>query len=92
MTATAQLANVTNDELIQIQVQVSGASATIVSETRSTAKVVLCHRTGNGTYHSIEVSVDAEPAHRAHGDGKVGDPVPGELAKVFGADCQPTGR
>ena len=56
-TATALLPNVTNDDVIQIQVQVSGASATIVSETRSTAKVVLCHRTGNGTYHSIEISV-----------------------------------
>ncbi len=31
-------------------------------------KVQLCHRTGNGSYHLIEVSVDAEPAHLAHGD------------------------
>ena len=91
MTATAQLTNVANDEVIQIQVQVSGASATIVSESRSAGKVTLCHHTGNGTYHSIEVSVDAEPAHRAHGDGKVGEPVPNDPSKVFGANCQPTG-
>jgi hypothetical protein len=32
------------------------------------AKVELCHRTGNDSYRLIEVSVDAEPAHMAHGD------------------------
>jgi hypothetical protein len=37
----------------------------------------LCHRTGNGSYHMIEVSVSAEPAHRGHGDGMVGEEVPG---------------
>jgi uncharacterized repeat protein (TIGR01451 family) len=36
-------------------------------------KVALCHRTGNGQYRLIEVSVDAEPAHLAHGDGHPGD-------------------
>ena len=41
-------------------------------------KVQLCHRTGNGSYHLIEVSVNAEPAHRAHGDGKIGEAVPGQ--------------
>ena len=51
----------------------------------------MCHRTESGTYQSIEVGVDAEPAHRAHGDGKVGDPVPNDLSKVFGTNCQPTG-
>ena len=37
-----------------------------------TEKVELSHRTGNGTYRLIEVSVDAEPAHLAHGDGYPG--------------------
>jgi hypothetical protein len=50
-------------------------------------KVELCHRTGNGEYHLIEVSVNAEPAHRAHGDGKIGEPVPGSPGMVFGAAC-----
>ena len=54
-TATAQIANVASDELIQIQVQVSGSSALILSETRSAGKVALCHRTESGTYQSIEV-------------------------------------
>ena len=39
--------------------------------TRRGPKVQLCHKTGNGSYHSIEVSINAEPAHRAHGDGKI---------------------
>ena len=34
----------------------------------SDAKVELCHRTGNGRYNLIRVSVNAEPAHLAHGD------------------------
>jgi hypothetical protein len=50
-------------------------------------KVQLCHRTGNGSYHLIEVSVNAEPAHRAHGDGKIGEAVPGNAGKVFGSGC-----
>ena len=57
--------------------QLNGSSATIVNESRSSGKVSLCHRTDNGEYHLIDVSVNAEPAHRAHGDAKVGEPVPG---------------
>jgi hypothetical protein len=54
--ATAQLQNVSADERIQIQVNVSASTATIVAEERSTtAKVSLCHAEGNGSYHLIEV-------------------------------------
>ena len=89
--ATAQLQNVTAEERIQIQVNVSASTATIVTEERSTtAKVSLCHAEGNGSYHLIEVSVSAEPAHRAHGDAKVGEPVPADRAKTFDQDCRPT--
>jgi hypothetical protein len=51
------------------------------------SKVQLCHRTGNGSFHMIEVSVSAEPAHRGHGDGKVGEAVPGSLGRVFTSTC-----
>ncbi len=91
MNATAQISNVTNDEFVQIQVQLNGSSASIVSEVRSAGKVVLCHRTESGTYHSIDVSVNAEPAHRAHGDAKIGEPVPGDATKVFDQNCRPVG-
>ena len=50
-------------------------------------KVQLCHRTGNGSYHMIEVSINAVPAHRAHGDGMVGDAVPGNPGKKFTSSC-----
>jgi hypothetical protein len=89
--ASALLANVAQGEHIEIEVSVSGAIATIVSEVRSGAKISLCHRTDSGQYHSIEVDLSAEPAHRAHGDGEVDDRVPGTTTKVFGQDCQPTG-
>jgi hypothetical protein len=50
-------------------------------------KVQLCHRTGNGSYHMISVGAPAEPAHRAHGDGMVGEPVPGSPGQVFTSSC-----
>jgi hypothetical protein len=89
--ATAQLSNVRQNEFIEIQVQVSGANATILSESRSEGKVTLCHRTGNGTYQKIDVSVNAEPAHRDHGDAKVGERVPGTQLQVFDENCRVVG-
>ena len=87
MNATVQLSNVGREALIEIQVQLRGTSAVIVDEVRSDSKVSLCHSTGNGSYHMIDVSNSAESAHRAHGDGKVGDPVPGQPTKVFDRNC-----
>jgi len=89
--ATAQVSNVAPDEFIEIQVLVNGGSATILNESRSAGKVSLCHATGNGEYHLIDISVNAEPAHRAHGDAKVGEPVPGTQKQVFDANCRPVG-
>ena len=88
VSATIQLSNVGEQELVQIQVNVSGTSATVVNDVRSTGKVSLCHSTGNGSYHLIDVSVSAESAHRAHGDGAVGDRVQADPTKVFDANCQ----
>jgi hypothetical protein len=92
--ATLELANVGREQLIEIQVQVTGSTAVVVDEVRSNSKVSLCHRTeagASGSYHMIDVSVNAEPAHRAHGDGKVGDPVPGQPLKVFDQNCRAVG-
>lgn len=50
-------------------------------------KVDVCHREGNGSYHLINVSENALPAHLAHGDGLPGDPVPGMEGKKFAEDC-----
>ena len=50
-------------------------------------KVQLCHKTGNGKYHLIEVAISAEPAHRKHGDAKIGEAVPGQAGKIFGPNC-----
>jgi hypothetical protein len=91
MNASAQIANVRQTDFIEIQVQVNGATATIVSETRSTGKVTLCHRTESGAYQSIDVSTSAEPAHREHGDAKAGEPVPGTQRQVFDENCRPSG-
>jgi hypothetical protein len=50
-------------------------------------KVTLCHKTGAGFYNLINVSINAEPAHLAHGDGKPGEAVPGLPGKSFTASC-----
>jgi hypothetical protein len=89
--AAILIANVGSGEQIAIQVAVSGGTAALVDEVRSDHKVQLCHQSDAGQYHMIEVSTNAEPAHRAHGDGKVGDRVPGALTKVFSEQCRPTG-
>jgi uncharacterized repeat protein (TIGR01451 family) len=92
--ATVQISNVGSNQLVEIVVQVSGTSATVVSEERTESKVTMCHRTESGetgSYHSISVSANAEPAHRAHGDGKVGDKVPASPTQVFDQNCQPSG-
>lgn len=86
--ATTVISNVSDGEEIEVEVTVNGDSAVIVSEVR-VGKVALCHRE-NG-YHLIVVSESAEPAHRAHGDAAVGEPVPGTLTKVFDGACRPTG-
>lgn len=83
--ATTVIFNVSEGEEIEVEVVVSGDSAVIASLVRR-GKVELCH---NG--HLIVVSESAEPAHRDHGDAKVGEPVPGTLTKVFDDACQPRG-
>jgi len=51
----------------------------------------LCHYDAvTATYFSITVRTpQAEAAHRIHGDGKVGDAVPGMGGFVFDENCQP---
>lgn len=53
-------------------------------------KVQVCHKSGNGTFHLITISVNAQPAHIAHGDGLPGDLVPGMDGFIFGPNCTPT--
>jgi hypothetical protein len=89
--AAVEVPNVGQQRFIELELQVSGASAVILNEFRSNDKVALCHRTDSGAYHMIDVSVNAEPAHRAHGDGKPGDPVPGRPLNVFDQSCGVTG-
>ena len=50
------------------------------------AKVTLCHTTGNGSYHAIEVATAAQPAHMAHGDGVPGASLP-DNSGSFSSTC-----
>jgi hypothetical protein len=54
------------------------------------ARVSMCHYDAIAdTYFPIEINGNAESAHRDHGDGQVGDPVPGLEGFEFGESCQP---
>ena len=89
--ATVQVNGVGGSELIEIVVTVNGGNATIVDEVRTESKVSMCHRTGAGAYNLISISPSAEPAHRAHGDAKVGEQVPGQPSLTFDAQCRAAG-
>lgn len=85
--ATAPLGGVSSEQHIEIRVEVSGTSALITEEVR-TEKVTLCHVDELGDYHRIDVSVNAEPAHRAHGDGAPGETLPGNDELIFDSLCR----
>lgn len=88
--STVSLSNVMDDEVIDLRVAISGGIATVQSELRGNGagKIVLCHREGNGGYHAIDVSVNAESAHRGHGDARPGEPVPDDGSKIFDDNCR----
>lgn len=87
---TTNVNNVTSNQFVQLQIQVNGSAVTVVSDERS-GKISICHTEGTGDYHLIDISDSAEAAHRAHGDAKVGEPVPGQPGKVFDSSCRPVG-
>ena len=90
--ASAEVANVSGEQLVMIEVQVSGSAATIVSDSRSASKVSVCHRTeGSQGYHMITVAPEAEAAHRDHGDARPTERVPGTQAQIFDQTCQAIG-
>ena len=56
---------------------IGGGAAVVAARTGATlaapaAKQDICHVEGNGSFHLINVSVNALPAHEAHGDGYLG--------------------
>lgn len=53
------------------------------------AKIDVCHRNANGQYGKISIADAAYDSHIAHGDGGVGEAVPGTPGYEFGAECQP---
>lgn len=90
--ASTDVHDVSGQQLVTIEVQVSGSTATIVSDTRSAASVSICHRTeGINGYNMIAIAPNAEPAHRAHGDAKPTERVPGTQAQIFDQNCDAIG-
>lgn len=52
--------------LIPAMVLVAVSTATVVGQPQD--KVDVCHVTGNGSYHLIEISKNALATHMGHGD------------------------
>lgn len=72
--------------LLVVALALTAFSASVLAKND---KVDICHVKGNGDVKLINVSQSAVPAHLAHGDGYINDPVPGMDDYVFGEDCQP---
>lgn len=54
------------------------------------SQITMCHYDPvSGQYSAKLVNVHAEAGHRSHGDGQVGDPVPGMAGYEFDSNCQP---
>ena len=68
--------------VLAVAAAVSAALATAVPA----PKVDVCHL-GDEGYQLINISENALPAHRRHGDGLPGEPVPGLPGMVFGNEC-----
>lgn len=55
---------------------------------KKASKVLICHKTGNGTYRLININGNAVPAHiNNHGDGFPDDWVPNQPGKKFTSTC-----
>ena len=68
--------------------KINPAKMSLLSDEAGAEKENVCHRKGNGTFFLINISVDAVPAHLAHGDALPGDPVPGVDGDVFDEACK----
>jgi len=66
-------------------VSIAGGAA----EAGERGKADVCHRTGDGEWRRISVSVNAVDAHRRQGGGLVHEAVPGVPGAVFDDSCAP---
>lgn len=88
--ALAACANVQEPTPLRALAYASAAETRGPDPADANAKIDVCHRTsGNNTFILLSVAPGAVTAHMAHGDGKIGDPVPSQPGMRFGADCRP---
>ena len=62
----AKLRRLTAAAVLPAIILVAAGAATVFGSPQG--KVDVCHQTGNGSYHVINVSGNAVPAHLRHGD------------------------
>ena len=70
-----------------------GAAALAITPSQATSEprdaVTVCHATDEGTVVALTLPPVAAANHLDHGDGLVGDPIPGMAGYQYGPDCQP---
>jgi len=52
-------------------------------------KLDICHTLGNGKFQLINISANAESTHRAHGDARPGESIPGNASLQLDTACHP---
>ncbi|GEM_PF-4992969 len=55
----------------------------------SQTRIDVCHVDEQGTYRKITIAQAALEAHLAHGDGVIGEGIPGNPGYIFNEDCEP---
>jgi hypothetical protein len=72
------------------QVNLTGhASSSTAVVAGGQTKTEICHRTGAAQFILISVAEPAVDAHIGHGDGRIGNPVPGQPGTKFSTNCTP---
>ena len=64
-------------------------SATESNRPANNGKLAICHRTpGTNEFVLISIATAALDAHMGHGDGRPGDPVPGQPGRTLDSGCE----
>ena len=82
--------NATSDTTAPTANLASESGTGLAATGSGSSKVGVCHRTnGANPFILITIAEPAVPAHRAHGDAAIGEPVPVDPSKIFDDSCTP---
>ncbi|WP_247234865.1 hypothetical protein [Telluribacter sp. SYSU D00476] len=68
MAALASVALIACEKEENAMAPMNGPQKTLANAKNGSDKVTICHVTGNGSSHTLTISINAWAAHEAHGD------------------------